>query len=242
MSKRRSQSEIASLKAESERRIRAGESRAEIARDLGVPPSTIGGWASDGRWRRKDLAFDLDEERGRATLAGLARQAAERVEATQQRIARVRQLGDAALAAIKAADPGEEGRPPGMAPASTHQISMQLAHDLMKEGRLEEADRAARFALRFAKAQQITRDREADAWREDKRKITEWWTSYHQGFDSFHKYASELIAEFESRNKYEALMHDFECCPACSRPMEFWPAQMDEKQGRIMDEIEMNDL
>ena len=139
-------SEIEILKKESERCMRAGESRVDIARDLGVPPSTIGEWAANGLWRRKDLAFELDEERGRATLARIAQAAAAQAEESDKRVARAKELGDAAMAAMRAADPTGEGKPPGMAPTLTHQISLELAHNLLQQGRLDEAEQAARFA------------------------------------------------------------------------------------------------
>ena len=241
MSNMRTPSEIEALKKEAERRVRAGENRVDIARDLCVPPSTLGTWATDGRWRRKDLAFELDEERGRTVLARIAEAAAAKVEATQKRIARTKELGDAALRAMQAADPRGEGNPPGMTYAPTHQLSMQLAHDLMQQGRLDEAERAARFALRFAKARQVTRDEEGELWRKDRQQIMDWWREHRDGFIAFQKYAAEMIAEVESQRKFEQEMHDVECCPTCIRPMEFWPAQMDEKLERLQEEREMND-
>jgi hypothetical protein len=241
MSSMRTPSEIEILKNEAEQRMRAGESRADIARDLCVPPSTLGTWASAGQWRRKDLAFELDEERGRAALARIAEAAAAKVEAAARRDARAKELGDAAIAAMKAADPHGEGNPPGMAPVPTHQISMQLAHDLVLQGRLQEADRAASFALRFAKAQQVTRDREADRWREDRRQIMEWWNNHRESFVAYKKYADECIAELEAERRFEQEMHEAERCPTCIRPMEFWPAQMDDKIQREMEEREMED-
>ena len=43
------------LMAEAERRVRAGELRADVARDLQIPASTIAIWAARGRWRKTDL-------------------------------------------------------------------------------------------------------------------------------------------------------------------------------------------
>ena len=237
----RTPSEIEILKKEAERRVRTGENRIDIARDLGVPPSTLGGWATDGMWRRKDLAFELDEERGRAALARIAEAAAAKVEASQKRAARVKELADAAFAAMQAADPGGEGNPPGMAHVPTHHLSMQLAHDLVLQGRLDEAERAARFALRFAQARKVTRDEEGERWRKDRHQIMEWWRNHREGFDTLYKEAAEMTAELESQRQFQQDMHHYECCPTCIRPMEFWPARMDEKIGRICTDMEMKD-
>ena len=47
----------AEKKAEAERRMRAGESRTDIALALGVCVSTIGRWSREGGWRRTDLGM-----------------------------------------------------------------------------------------------------------------------------------------------------------------------------------------
>ena len=241
MSNTRTPSEIEILKKEAERRIRAGENRVDIARDLGVPPSTLGTWASAGLWRRKDLAFEVDVERGRAMLARIAKSTAAEVEASRIRIEKARKLGEASLGAMRAADPHGEGAPPGMTQAPTHQISMQLAHNLLKQGRLDEAEQAARFALRFAKAQEVTRDREAERWRDDRQKILDWWSEHRDSFTAYKKYADGIIQEVEALQRFEQQMVDEECCPTCVRPMEFWPARMDDKMEQRMLEAEMKD-
>jgi|GEM_PF-5581285 len=48
------------LMAEAERRVRAGELRADVARDLQIPASTIAIWAARGRWRKTDLQREAD--------------------------------------------------------------------------------------------------------------------------------------------------------------------------------------
>jgi len=63
--------ETEELKAEAERRVRAGECRADVARSLGIPVSTLRDWALKGGWRRKDIGFVIDPERGEAALAQL---------------------------------------------------------------------------------------------------------------------------------------------------------------------------
>jgi hypothetical protein len=241
MSSTRTPSETEALKKEAERRVRAGDSMIDVAGDLGVAVSTLSLWAATGRFRRKDLAFELDEERGRAALARIAEASATQVEASRQRTAKARELGRAALTAMQAADPRGEGHPPGMAFVPTHQLSMQLAHNLLQQGRLDEAEQAARFALRFAKAQEVTRDREADTWRDDRQKIMNWWSNHRDGFIAYQKYADEIIAEHESRERFEQEMWDQECCPTCLRPIEFWPAAMQQKMDQLQYDMEMRD-
>jgi hypothetical protein len=241
MSSTRSPSETEILKVEAERRVRAGDTRADVARDLGVPLSTIGLWATLGGWRRKDIAYEVDEERGRAALARIAETSAAQVAASEKRIAKARELGEAALKAMQAADVSGEGLPPGMTHVPTHQLSMQLAHNLLQQGRLDEAEQAARFALRFAKAQAVTRDREAERWRDDRQKIMDWWGEHRDSFVAFEKYAEECIAELQSVRRFEQERINDACCPTCIRPMEFWPAPMEEKVDRRMYELEMKE-
>ena len=48
----RSYAELMGLEFEAERLVRAGESRAEVSRRLGVHPTTLSGWALRGGWCR----------------------------------------------------------------------------------------------------------------------------------------------------------------------------------------------
>lgn len=54
------------LKAEAEMRVRAGQSRADVARELGVPLQTLAAWACQGGWRLKDLEAERGSEGVRA--------------------------------------------------------------------------------------------------------------------------------------------------------------------------------
>lgn len=54
----RSRVELMGLEFEAERLVRAGESRAEVSRMLGVSVQTLAGWALRGGWRRKDLELE----------------------------------------------------------------------------------------------------------------------------------------------------------------------------------------
>ena len=239
----RTPSEIAILKAEAERRVRAGESHTDVARALRVPPSTLGYWASDGMWRRKDLDFQVDEARGRAALASIAESAARDLNAVRERGEKARQLAEAARKAIEAADPDGEGRPSALTrpPVSARQLSMAMAHSLLEQGRLDEAERAARFSLRFAQAEQANVDHESEQWRADRARILKWWETTRAGVFSLQARAKEMSAELESIRRFEEEMTDQECCPTCVRPMEFWPAAMDQKMDRLREEAELND-
>ena len=54
----RSRVELMGLEFEAERLVRAGESRAEVSRVLGVSVQTLAGWALRGGWRRKDIELE----------------------------------------------------------------------------------------------------------------------------------------------------------------------------------------
>jgi hypothetical protein len=68
----RSYVELMGLEYEAERLVRSGESRAEVARLLGVHPQTLAGWALRGGWRTKDL----DRERSGAITRRVVRNVA----------------------------------------------------------------------------------------------------------------------------------------------------------------------
>jgi hypothetical protein len=99
MSSTRTPAEVENLKKEAERRVRAGQRRVEAARDLGVPPSTLGMWASAGLWRRKDLAFERDQEHERIKLAKLTEDFARLQEALRRRNERAKGMGRPPLSA-----------------------------------------------------------------------------------------------------------------------------------------------
>jgi hypothetical protein len=66
MATHRTREERDSLREQLERRVRNGESRAEVARDLGIEQSTASKWALEGGWRHKDLSADRAEEMAEA--------------------------------------------------------------------------------------------------------------------------------------------------------------------------------
>jgi transposase-like protein len=67
----RSYTELLGLEFEAERLVRAGESRAEVSRRLGVHPTTLSGWALRGGWRKKDLDLERNPEITRKTILAI---------------------------------------------------------------------------------------------------------------------------------------------------------------------------
>ena len=238
----RTPSEIEQLKKEAERRVRAGENRVDVALDLGIPTSTMSLWASIGGWRKKDIAFELNEERGQAMLAKIAETTLREQEEVSKNAARAKELGEAALAAMKAADPHDDANLPGARIVPGHQLAVAMSHNLLKEGRLEEAESAARLALRLARVQQVTNDRDSARWREDRARHEQWWENYRAGFVAFHERAKEAIQELEGIHAFQNRMHAVRCCPACTRPVDFWPAEMDETADAALERAEQMEL
>ncbi len=67
----RSYAELMGLEVEAERLVRCGESRADVARRLGVHPSTLSIWALRGGWRQKDLDLERSAEAARETVMAI---------------------------------------------------------------------------------------------------------------------------------------------------------------------------
>ncbi|MDP3736699.1 MAG: hypothetical protein Q8R02_04870 [Hyphomonadaceae bacterium] len=242
MSNQRSPRELDLLKKEAERRMRRGDDRIDIADDLGISVSTLRDWAAKGGWRKKDIAFERSEERGQALLAQIAEtQTRQHVEA-EGRAAKAKELGDAAMKAMKAADPDGSGTPPGMAAQPAHQLSLSMAYALLQQGRLDDADRAARFALRFAQAQKATNEQDSAQWRVDREQMLAWWKRNRDGILSFHKHASDAIGDLKSLTRYQRLAQEAGTCPTCSRPADFWPAEMNEVSEAMVDRMEENEF
>jgi transposase-like protein len=80
----RSYAEIMGLQYEAERLVRMGESRAEVARRLGVHPQTLAGWALAHGWRKKDLDLERSGQATRQTI--LAIREANTVAAARERL------------------------------------------------------------------------------------------------------------------------------------------------------------
>ena len=67
----RSYAELMGLEYEAERLVRAGESRAEVSRRLGVSVQTLAGWALRGGWRKKDIELERNPEITRKTIIAI---------------------------------------------------------------------------------------------------------------------------------------------------------------------------
>lgn len=68
----RSRVELMGLAFEAERLVRAGESRAEVSRMLGVSVQTLAGWALRGGWRKKDLELEASGAITRRVIRNVA--------------------------------------------------------------------------------------------------------------------------------------------------------------------------
>jgi hypothetical protein len=238
----RTESEISALMEEAERRVRAGESHTDVALALGIPLSTLNYHAGKGGWRRKDLACERDEARGRAMLAQIAARAFEDELAAQERTLRLKTLAEAAAAAMTRADPDREGKPSGLTTVSTPRLSLGMTRLLLEQGQLDEAARAARVALQIARAEEAAGARQEEQWRQDRASIMSWWDENRDGFFEFYEQAKAMAAELEGLRKYQRDLRDYECCPTCSRSMKFWPPEMQEEDDRVSGEFERRNL
>ena len=99
----RSYAELMGLEFEAERLVRAGESRAEVSRRLGVHPTTLSGWALRGGWRKKDLDLERNPEITRKTILAI-RDGNRAVNAQQALRARMRGFMREAVELLAAGD------------------------------------------------------------------------------------------------------------------------------------------
>ena len=98
----RSTIELEALRAEAERRVRAGESRADVARALDVAATTLSQWALRGRWRRKDIEAEQGGEMQARADAAIAKLRGEE-EVSKAEARRAREAAAQAVAAAVAA-------------------------------------------------------------------------------------------------------------------------------------------
>jgi hypothetical protein len=242
MSKKRDPIQITLLKQDAEWRMRRGEAAAEIATQLGISLSTLGNWAAEGGWRKKDIAFEHNEERGQALLARIAKTQIREHEEAEARAAKAAELGKAALDAMNATAPNEDGKPPGETTMPTHQLSLAMARTLLEQGNIAEAERAARFAMRFAQALKATNDRDAAQWQADRDRILLWWHKNREGIYSFYDYANRAIEELRERVKFESRVREEGVCPTCLRHADFWPLEMEEAEDKVFEKLEEEEL
>ena len=238
MSTEKTEAEVAALAAEAEKRVRRGERHVDVAEALGIPSSTLSDWARKGRWRRKDLAFERDMTRGRLALAEIEEVAARTREAILKQTAEAKELAASADAVMAKADPEGDGRPTGLMAVAAPQLSMAMAEKLLQQGRLDDAERAARFALQFSKAQQAVNEPLRTEWLQDRARILKWWQDNSSIFFALQQRVTRMIKEAESNTELERRLAEKNCCPTCTRPMDFWPPELEEECDRIGEELE----
>jgi hypothetical protein len=204
MSQVRSEAETAALAAEAERRVRAGEKHADVADALGVPPSTLADWARRGGWRRKDLGFERNAERGRLALQEIALMVAREREGILKQTAEAKEIAAATDAAMNKADPEGEGQPTALLAVSARGLSMAMAQRLLQQGHLVEAERAARLALRFQQAEKATNEPLRTQWLQDRANVMSWWQENSSSFLELQKRVADLTQQLEERQAENA--------------------------------------
>jgi hypothetical protein len=102
----RSKQELEALRAEAEKRVRLGESRAQTARSLDVSPQTLAGWATRYGWRKMDIEAEQDgvlQTKADALVAKLNAQEAAAKAQAEQFTSLTRQITEAAELRLAAA-------------------------------------------------------------------------------------------------------------------------------------------
>jgi len=213
---------------EAERRVRAGESRAQVARDLNIPLSTLSGWAHRGGWRRKDLIAVRDAERGREMLEIIAGLTAAEREQQQKTAAKIRKAVETSEAEVAAFASGcRLSGQTGEGPMPAQKLAMAMADSMLRQGRLEDADRAVRLAVRFGEAEQAAGAREETEWRAERERMMKWWTVQQAAYHELHGAAKFVLEEIDASQKLEDSRSADECCPKCGRRMDFWPEEVE---------------
>jgi hypothetical protein len=217
---------------EAERRVRAGEPRAQVARDLGIPQSTLADWAHRGGWRRKDLVAVRDAERGKMILEVINEAAAGEREKKQADVAKMREALEASKAELAAAAPRDPDGAQLMdlmveGPLPARKLAMGLADSLLRQGRVEEADRAVRLAVRFGEAEQAAGVREETKWREERERLTKWWAEKQTAYHKLHAATYFALEQLKALDELETRRSADECCPKCGRRMDFWPQEVE---------------
>jgi hypothetical protein len=228
--------EMIEITVEAERRVRAGEARAEVARALGIPLSTLSGWAHRGGWRRKDLVAVRDAERGQVASKLIAALTVAEREKMEERAEKMREAIEASKAELEAIAPGELPGAMGEGPVPAQKLAMAMADSLLRQGRLEDADRAIRLAVRFAEAEQANGAREEAKWREERERTMKWWAEKQTAYHKLHQLALATLEEVEASHELEDSRAADDNCPKCGRRMDFWPEEVerpdDDDSGR----------
>ncbi len=244
----KTQEELTAITLEAERRVRAGEPRAQVAHALGIPISTLAGRAHRGGWRRKDLVTVRDAELGKAALEMINELTAVERKTKLEQAAKMRDALETSKAELEAVAPG--GRLPGArlpgarlpgaqlpgaqlpgamgeGPVPARKLAMAMADNLLRQGRLDEADRAIRLAVRFAQAEQSAGDQEEARWREERERLTKWWAEKQTAYYQLHQAAECALEEITAAHRLEDSRLAEDCCPKCGRRMDFWPQEVE---------------
>ena len=233
---------------EAERRVRAGEPRAEVARALGIPVSTVATWAHRGGWRRKDLVTFRSDEMGQLALKVMTDLSGEESERKQNQAAELRKALEASRAEFQAIAPVGQlpgpqlPGPMGEGPVPARKLAMAMADSLLRQGRLEDADRAIRLAVRFAEADQAAGAREEANWREERERLTKWWAEKQTAYHQLHQAAQLALEEVQAQMALEETRSAEDCCPKCGRRMDFWPEEVDgSDEDDLVDDFDDDD-
>jgi hypothetical protein len=218
----------AEVYAEAERRVRAGESRAEVARSLDIPLSTIASWAHKGGWRRKDIVAVRNAAQGEMVLGLINQLTAKEHEQRKTETAKLREALDASKAELAATVQAVSlSAVMGEGPVPAHKLAMMMADSLLRQGQLEEADRAIRLAARFGEAEHAANSREETKWKEERERTLKLWTEKQTAYHKLHVAAEHALAEIETSLTQELTRSADHCCPKCGRRMDFWPKEIE---------------
>jgi hypothetical protein len=222
---------------EAERRVRAGESQADVAQALGIPTSTVADWARKGGWRRKDLVAVRNVARGDMILGLIDEITAEEHARQNENIQKLRQALEASKAELETVAPG--GQLPlatggGVVPAG--KLAMAMADNLLRQGQLEDADRAVRLAVRFTEAERTANVSEETKWREERERLMKWWAETQTAYRKLHTATEKTMNELVASMQEELSRSDDECCPKCGRRMDFWPEEVEGPDDESEDE------
>jgi hypothetical protein len=102
-----------------------------------------------------------------------------------------------------------------------------MADSLLRQGQLEEADRAIRLAARFAEAEQAAGAREEARWREERERTMKWWAEKQTDYHKLHAAAEFALEQIGASHELEASRSADHCCPKCGRRMDFWPEEVE---------------
>jgi hypothetical protein len=227
------------LTIEAERRVRAGERSVDVARALGLPPSTLADWARRGGWRRKDLVAVRNVARGEMVRGLIDELVAEEHAKQKEDVAKLSEALQASKAELETVAPG--GRLPlptggGVVPAGT--LAMAMADNLLRQGQLEEADRAVRLAARFREAEQAANASEEARWRDERERLMKWWADTQTAYRKLHTVTDQLLADMVTSMEKEVSRSAEACCPKCGRRMDFWPKEVEAPEEDEFDEFD----